>query len=124
MSAVELFNACRSNVLPNLSTMSKYGLDGNGGTNPIYIFSCYREAVNKDGVTHEQIENYFKRGKINELILENSNSVKYLECYEHVLQKGGIRTSWNLPQLECPKCKRCAVHQDYICSNCGITVKN
>lgn len=123
MSAVELINACKNNQFPTISTMSKYGMDGNGGTNPLYIFKCYREAVLNDGLTNDQIENYFKKGKINQLILENCDSVKYLDCYEKVLQKGGIKSSWLLPQVECSKCKRCAVHEDDVCSNCGTIVK-
>ena len=123
MSATELVNACTNNTFPTISTMSKYGLDGKGGTNPIHIFSCYREAVTKDGVTDAILEKFFLGGKINQLILENSYSVKYLECYEKVLQKGGIKSSWNSSQLECPKCKMCSEHPDDVCVNCGTTVK-
>ena len=123
MSATELVGACHNNRFPTMSTMSKYGLDGSGGTNPMHIFSCYREAVTKDGVTDSVIEKYFSGGKINQLILENSHSVKFLDCYEKVLQKGGIKCSWNHPQMECPMCKRCSVHPDNMCINCGTTVK-
>lgn len=123
MSAAELVHACYDNKLPSISTITKYGLDGNGGTNPIYIFKCYREAITKDGITDCVLEKFFQDGKINQLILENSHSVKYLSCYENVLQKGGIKTSWNCTHLECPKCKRCADHPDNQCTNCGTTVK-
>lgn len=123
MSATDLVNACHANRFPTISTMSKYGMDGNGGTNPIHIYSCYREAVTKDGVTSETLEKFFLDGKMNKLILENSFSVKYLDCYEKVLQKGGIKTSWNSAQLECSNCKRCSEHPDDICINCGTTLK-
>lgn len=123
MSATELVNACVENRFPSVSTMTKYGLDGNGGTNPVFLLSCYREAVTKDGVTDTTIEKYFKKGEINKLIFENCDSVKYLDCYEKVLQKGGIKSSWSLPQLECPSCKRCSIHPDDMCVNCGTTVK-
>jgi len=123
MSATELVKACVENRFPSVSTMTKYGLDGNGGTNPVFLLTCYREAITKNGVTETTIEKFFKRGEINKLILENSDSVKYLDCYERVLQKGGIRSSWDLPQLECHKCKMCAIHSDDMCINCGTTVK-
>lgn len=123
MSATKLVNACKNNMFPDISTITKYGLDGCGGTNPMSIFSCYREAVTKDGLSDVQIERHFKNGDINKLILENSYSVKYLDCYEKVLQKGGIKLSWDLPQLECEKCKKCSDHIDDTCSNCGISVK-
>ena len=123
MSATELVNACVENRFPSLSVVTKYGLDGNGGTNPVFLLSCYREAIMKDGVTDTTIEKFFKMGEINKLILENSDSVKYLDCYEKVLQKGGIRSSWDLQQLECHNCKMCAIHSDDICNNCGTAVK-
>lgn len=123
MSATDLVHACNNNVFPTISTMSKYGMDGKGGTNPIHIFSCYREAITKDGVTDVTLEKFFLEGMINTLILEKSHSVKYLECYEKVLQKGGIKSSWNSSQLECPKCKRCSDHPGGLCVNCGTLVK-
>ena len=123
MSATKLVNACKTNVFPDISTITKYGLDGCGGTNPMSIFSCYREAIMKEGITDQQIENSFNNGEINKLILENSYAVKYLDCYEKVLQKGGIKSSWHLPQLECSKCKKCSEHIDDTCANCGTTLK-
>ena len=124
MSATNLVSACVAGVFPDISTSTKYGLDGCGGTNPMSIFSCYREAITKEGVTDSNIETYFNSGKINHLILENSSSVKYLDCYEKVLQKGGIKTSWDLQQIECDACKHCAVQVDGACPNCGILIKN
>ncbi len=123
MSATKLVNACKTNVFPDISTITKYGLDGCGGTNPMSIFSCYREAIMKEGITDQQIENSFNNGEINKLILENSYAVKYLDCYEKVLQKGGIKSSWDLPQIECSKCKKCSEHIDDTCANCGTTLK-
>ena len=123
MSATKLVNACKNDVFPDISTITKYGLDGCGGTNPMSIFSCYREAITKEGITGVDIDTYFNSGKINQLILENSSAVKYLECYEKVLQKGGIKTSWDLPQIECAECKKCSNHAGGTCSNCGETVK-
>jgi hypothetical protein len=124
MSATALHAACLTDAFPDLATVTKFGLDGYGGTNPIAIFSCYKSAINGDGVTVDDINHAYEHGELNKLILENSHSVKYNKYYEPVCQKGGIKLSSECTQLECDRCNRCAVHEDGICSNCGNSVKN
>lgn len=122
MTSVNLVKACKNNCFPDLATMTKYGLDGVGGTNPLSVLKCFQEAV-RVGMTSDDIDKYFENGTISQIILENTMEVKYLDCYEQVLQRGGIKSSWNLPQLECTKCKLCAIHNDDICNKCGYAVK-
>ena len=122
MSAVNLVRACKNNHFPDLATMTKFGLDGVGGTNPLSVLKCFQEAV-RSGMTPVDIENYFENGTLSRVILENTMEVKYLDCYEQVLQRGGIKSSWNLPQLECAKCKMCAIHGDNMCNTCGHALK-
>lgn len=123
MSATKLVQACLNEQFPDLATMTKYGLDGHGGTNPVAIFRVYRDAVKNGGLTESMIDKYMSSGKLNELLLEQTSSVKYLDCYEAVLQKGGIKLSSALKQRECGHCQLCAVHQDDVCSNCCKPLK-
>ena len=123
MSAYNLIKACRKNTFPDINTVTSWGLDGHGGTNPVSIFACYREAILVDGVTEDDLEQYMTNGRINELILERQSGVKCLPCYERVLQMGGIKISKYDPQIECSKCQLCSVHED-ICNNCGTHIKN
>jgi hypothetical protein len=121
MTAAKLVKACNNNTFPDIDTVTSWGLDGHGGTNPVSIFSCYRRAIN-DGVTEQELTDYMERGRINELILERQSGVKCLSCYEKVLQMGGIKISKNDPQRECSQCQHCAEHDD-ICFNCGSHIK-
>lgn len=121
MSVSKLSKACKSGVFPDLATVSKYGLDGVGGTNPVAIIECFRTAI-QSGLTTKDIDRHFENGTLNKIILEDTMEVKYLDCYETVLQRGGIKSSWKLPQRECQKCKMCGFHGEY-CLNCGDTLK-
>ena len=122
MSASNLVRACKNGAFPDINTVTSWGLDGHGGTNPVSIFACYREAVLTDGVTEDDLEHYMNNGRINELILERQSGVKCLPCYEKVLQMGGIKISKYDPQLECMECQLCTIHGD-TCENCGSHIK-
>ena len=118
MSGALLVESCKNDHLPNIATMTSFGLDGWGGTNPIAIFGCYRTAVNRDGVTAEQLDLHRRKGTLNQFILESLSNVKDCEYYEQVLAKGGIKISGGEGQLECGSCNFCSVHENNICSNC------
>ena len=124
MSAATLHASCISNTFPNIATVTKFGLDGHGGTNPIAVFSCYKSAIVDDGMSVDVLNDAYVKGELNTLILENSHSVKFNKYYELVLQRGGIKLSTDCEQMECDRCNRCAIHEDGICSNCGNTVKH
>ena len=123
MSATKLVQACLDDHFPDLATVTKYGLDGHGGTNPVAIFRVYRDAVKNGGLTDDVIEKYMLSGRLNELILEQISSVKHLDCYDSVLQRGGIKFSSDLNQRECDHCQYCAIHSEETCSNCYKTLK-
>ena len=118
MSGALLVESCKNNHFPNIATMTSFGLDGWGGTNPVAIFGCYRTAVNNDGVTADQLDYHRQRGTLNQFILETLSNVKDCEYYEMVLAKGGIKISSDEGQLECGSCNFCSVHDNNICSNC------
>lgn len=118
MSGAILVESCKNNHLPNIATMTSFGLDGCGGTNPVAIFGCYRAAVNVDGVTAKQLDYHRERGTLNQFILETLPKVKDCEYYEQVLAKGGIKVSGCEGQSECGYCNFCSVHDNNICSNC------
>lgn len=123
MSGQTLVDACFNNRLPNIETMTAFGLDGWGGTNPIAVFDCYRTAVTKDNVSPKQLDEHLNSGTINKFIMESLPGVKDCKYYEQVLMKGGIKISTDEGQLECSKCNLCAVHENDICYNCGNAVK-
>ena len=41
----DMFEACKQNRLPSLSTMCDYGLDGRDGVNPINLFDSYKKLI-------------------------------------------------------------------------------
>ena len=118
MSAQELVNACKNNLFPSIATVTRFGLDGN---KPVEIFTCYRCAVLEDGVTARDIESNYS--DISNFILKRSESVKYLDCYDSVIESGGIKVSTEQPQKECSSCRMCMDHQDGLCVNCGTQLK-
>lgn len=118
MSGATLVESCKNNQLPNIATMTSFGLDGWGGTNPIAVFGCYRAAVMKDGISSEQLDHHKQNGTLNEFILETLSNVKDSCYYEQVLAKGGIKISTDEGQTECASCNFCSVHHNNICSNC------
>lgn len=116
MSARDLVNACIDGVFPTLSTMSKYGIDGHNGTNPIHIFKCYATAVNEGKVKSEDIEN---TKDINKLILKYNTTKKY---FNDVQKAGGIQISLKIPNhIECSNCNYCGISPDSsTCPNCQL----
>ena len=118
MSAQELVDACKLNLFPSIATVTRFGLDGN---NPHGVFACYRSAILDDGVTVDDLERNYE--DLNTLILRDSASVSLLECYDSVVNGGGIRVSTECPQRECSNCRVCMVHDDLMCVNCGTQLK-
>ncbi len=115
MSASDLVKSCIDGVFPTLSTMSKYGIDGHNGTNPIHIFKCYATAVNEGKVSSEDIEN---TKDLNELIMKYNKTKKY---FEQVKQAGGIQVSVKLPtHVECTNCNYCGITHESTCPNCQL----
>ena len=115
--ASDLVNSCMEGVLPTIQTISKYGLDGHKGTNPIDIFKCYCTAVQEGKISAEDIT---KTSDINSLILNYNKSKDY---YSRVKKAGGIQISVKLPDhIECPHCKFCGIspQNNNICSNCQL----
>lgn len=125
MSSTDLIESCTNGVFPSIATVTKYGLDGYGGTNPVAVFSCYQSAIVEDSLDADTIEEAWGNGELNKLILENSYSVKFNKYYENVCKMGGIKLSpYSIKeQGECGGCNRCACHEDGVCSNCGTIVK-
>lgn len=111
---MELVKAIEENIFPSIDVMSRFGLTGYGGTNPLDIFECYRTAVKKDGITAQQLE---ETSNLNELIFTTTFHVKNLDCYERVLQRGGIKFTRNIYK-ECPNCKFYGTFTRD-CPNCG-----
>ena len=56
----DMFEACKQNRLPSLSTMCDYGLDGRDGVNPINLFDSYKKIILGNNVTPEELENAMK----------------------------------------------------------------
>lgn len=118
MSVNDLYDACQKGTFPTLATMTRFGLNNH---NPVEIFNMYRTAIQKDGITKEDLEKHFKSGNLNRLLLEQCQWVKSRKNYEKILQKGGIKCSEDLPQRECQSCQLNSIHKD-ICSNCNKCV--
>ena len=118
MSAQELVKACKENLFPSIATVTRFGLDGN---NPTGVFACYRSAIVEDGITARDLDSNYS--DISNFILNQTESVRFLDCYESVLENGGIQVSTNHPQKECSNCRMCAVHDDILCVNCGTQLK-
>ena len=59
--------ACKLGQFPDIETMSKFGLTGYQGTNPIEVFEKYKKAV-KRGVTQSQLDDALERGQLSDLI--------------------------------------------------------
>ena len=115
MSASDLVKSCIDGVFPTLCTMSKYGIDGHNGTNPINIFKCYATAVTEGKLNSDDIEN---TKDLNKLILNYNKTKKY---FNEVQKAGGIQISVKLPNhLECPNCNYCGQAQESICPNCQL----
>jgi hypothetical protein len=115
MSASNLFESCVNNVFPSLHTMSKYGLDGNGGTNPMDILKCYSTAIKEGKLSQEELE---KTKDLNNLILQFNKSKDY---YNRVKKSGGIQISVTFPNhVECSKCNYCGIATTTVCPNCQL----
>lgn len=99
--------------------MTRFGLDNH---NPVELFKLYRTAILKDNITQQEFETCFKKGKLNQLLLENCQWVKTLNHYEKILQKGGIKCSEILPYRECKHCQLNSIHKEEICNNCSKCV--
>lgn len=109
---MDLFNACQNETMPSIETMSKYGLTGYQGTNPIAVFDLYKRAVKYDNVTAQQLE---QSKNLNDLIM-TSPSVMESPFYDSVFQSGGIK----VPPIFF-ECLTCGFQQDKeeTCKFCG-----
>ena len=116
MSVCNLFEFCKKNVFPSLHTMSKYGMDGNGGTNPLDILKCYSTAIKEGKLSPEELE---QTRDLNNLILKFNKSKDY---YDRVKKSGGIQISVTLPtnHVECSKCNYCGISTTDSCPNCQL----
>jgi hypothetical protein len=110
---MDIFNACKSETMPSIQTMSRYGLTGYQGTNPVAVFDCYKRAVKYDKVTAQQLE---ESKNLNDLILK-SPSVMESPFYDSVIQLGGIKVPPTFFE-----CLTCGFQQDKheTCRCCGI----
>lgn len=121
MSEVDdLFSSCQQGVMPKLHTVCMYGLDN---FNPTGLLSIYKTAITEDKITKQEFLEHFNKNKLNELIFEKCRWVKSNYNYESFLQKGGIKSSCHLPQIECEHCMLCSFHTEEICSNCKNSLK-
>ena len=64
--STELIECCRAGVFPSMDTMSQFGMDGHGGTDPIDIFECYKLAISGDTIMASDLEG---GGSLSTLIL-------------------------------------------------------
>lgn len=87
--------------------MSRFGLTGYQGTNPIAIFDCYKRAI-RYGVTAEQLRELRERD-LNKLIL-NCPGVSQSPYFDTVVANGGIKCP-----PKCFECLRCGSHK---CTSC------
>ena len=63
----DLYQACKTGLLPSIATMSKFGLLGHDQTNPIFIFDCYKRAVSS-GFTEKDFDIAYKNGSLEKII--------------------------------------------------------
>ena len=53
----ELIDACKMNRFPSLSVLCDFGLDGRDGVNPIVLFDLYKDAILKNKISKDDLEN-------------------------------------------------------------------
>ena len=95
-----LTSSCKNNVFPSTYSMSKFGLNGEGLSNPVDILNCYKIAIFEDGISEEELLNC---ENINILLDENTFFLKEKPFYKRVVESGGIKIS-NETIVECKKC--------------------
>lgn len=100
---MELYNACFSEYFPSIDTMSKYGLTGYQGTNPIAIFDCYKLAIKYDNISVEQLET---TKNLNDLIMKSPSVTKSI-YYDSVIKKGGIKCAPQISECTCCGLTQC-----------------
>ena len=86
-------------MFPSLKTMSKYGLNGEGGASPIDILNCYKIIFLKD---ENSIEKLLNSDDVNSFF-ENSIYLKNNMYHYRIVQNGGVCISPEFP-VECEKC--------------------
>ena len=100
-----MYEACKKESFPSIETMSKFGLTGYQGTNPVAIFDCYKRAI-ANGITADQLEN---SSDLNDLILK-CPGVSQSPYFDAVISGGGIKVAPRC--FECLRCGSCT------CTSC------
>ena len=99
-AAIDLINSCKNNVFPSIATLSTYGMNGEGKTNPVDIWNCYKIAITENKINEHDLCNCTN---LNTLLKEKVPSLHDNSSYKRVMENGGIVIS-NLEITECSKC--------------------
>ncbi len=60
--------ALQQGHFPTLAIMSKYGLTGADGSNPIYVFERYRRGITEGHFTFAELEDAMEQNRIKEFV--------------------------------------------------------